>query len=349
MAVEQVKIAICKDDDQWHVRFAKAIDSCSNHNFEVAYNLVDINSQDWINIVDDYDIVIWKPYNMGTESSSYFKEKIYFIEKYLNKIVVPNFSTIWHFESKVAQSYIFDKLSINTPKTTASFDFCDSMLQLNKYEFPLVFKKSFGASSNNVRLIKNKKKAESVLKRIFCSQLYRNNAKIKGKWLARFSFSFIRYLLDTRIFGINQRVAYWQQFVPGNSKDLRITVIGDKYAFGFWRMNRPNDFRASGSGNIDYETPVPEDAIRYCLDISRKLGFDSMAYDIIFKNGELVIVEMSYGYIDSAIYKAKGYHELLNGALVFNPGNYWPQEIWIKWIFDSISLRYSVGKRHAYR
>ena len=42
-----------------------------------------------------------------------------------------------------------------------------------------------------------------------------------------------------------------QEFLPGNGFDTRITVIGNR-AFGFRRFNRPDDFRASGSGRIDW-------------------------------------------------------------------------------------------------
>ena len=127
---------------------------------------------------------------------------------------------------------------------------------------------------------------------------------------------------------------YVQEFLEGNKADLRITVIGDKYAYGFWRKNRENDFRASGSGNIDYQTDIPQNVIRYCSQISKRYGFDSMAYDILFRDSDFFIVEMSYGYNESALYNSKGYYELdqNGGVLCFNEGNHWPQELWVKWI-----------------
>ena len=45
----------------------------------------------------------------------------------------------------------------------------------------------------------------------------------------------------------------WQEFIPDNQRDFRVTIIGRRYAFVFWRNNRPGDFRASGSGLIDYD------------------------------------------------------------------------------------------------
>lgn len=46
---------------------------------------------------------------------------------------------------------------------------------------------------------------------------------------------------------------YFQKFLPNNTYDIRITVIGER-CFGFIRYNRENDFRASGSGKIEYDT-----------------------------------------------------------------------------------------------
>ena len=84
---------------------------------------------DWINVVRPYDLVIWKPDHMGPLGSAHLKERIYFLEKYLGKLVVPNFNTAWHFESKVAQSYLLALAGAATPATTATFDYRDASLR----------------------------------------------------------------------------------------------------------------------------------------------------------------------------------------------------------------------------
>ena len=106
-----------------------------------------------------------------------------------------------------------------------------------------------------------------------------------------------------------QGVLYLQEFLPENSADLRITMIGQKYAVAFWRNNRPGDFRASGSGLIDYTKEVPNEILQYCQEINIRLNFDSMAYDILFKDDEFFINEISYNYVDKAIFNAPGYFD----------------------------------------
>jgi len=69
-----------------------------------------------------------------------------------------------------------------------------------------------------------------------------------------------------------------------------------------------------------------------CLDINARFGFDSMAYDILFRDGEMLVSEMSYGYSDTAVHLIPGHWVLEEGgSLGFVEGNTWPQELWIEW------------------
>lgn len=79
-----------------------------------------------------------------------------------------------------------------------------------------------------------------------------------------------------------------QEYIPSKF-DYRVTVIGD-YVFGFKRHNRPNDFRASGSGLIEKISTLPHWELLYNLCKTHK--FETMAFDII----DDYIIEMSYTY-----------------------------------------------------
>ena len=80
-------------------------------------------------------------------------------------------------------------------------------------------------------------------------------------------------------------------------------MIG-RSAYAFWRDNRPGDFRASGSHLIDYEADVPEAVVRQCIEWSTCMGFDSMAYDIVFADDTPLVLEISYDYVASALASA---------------------------------------------
>lgn len=304
-----------KNNYDWAQKFTTFMDK-----FGLAYESVYIDDNQWIEKIESFDVIIWKPEFMGVRSTQILKEKIYFMQYIMGKRVFPNYETIWHFDSKIAQSYFFKYKKIKTPKTFVSFDYNDVVDNSNKLVYPIVIKESSGAGSSGVRLIKSYKNMIKYINRRF---IWENLLSRK---------------LSQRLFDRFGQI-YFQEFLVNNKADLRITVIGSKYAFGFWRKNREGDFRASGSGKVDYQSEIPQNIVEYCVQISKNNNFDSMAYDILFKDDEFLIVEMSYGYNETAIFSSKGYYEFdQKGSICkFTSGNYWPQELWVKWILENLS------------
>jgi hypothetical protein len=100
-----------------------------------------------------------------------------------------------------------------------------------------------------------------------------------------------------------------QEFCRNNNYDIRTINIGGKI-MGFKRLNRSNDFRASGSGRIEYIDNIPKDCVDISLNISKENSFISMCYDFIKNNdGKWVILEMSYTYPDIRVMKCDYYYD----------------------------------------
>lgn len=297
----------------WAYRFVKSLKQNG-----VGCELVEMDKSDWIDRLKAYDVLIWKPQFMGVRSSQILKEKIFFIQYYMKIRVYPNYETVWHFDSKIAQSYLFKYQKIRTPYTFVSFDYNESVHHARKLRYPVVLKESSGAGSSGVSLVRS---CKTLIRYINSRFLWENLLSRK---------------LNNRLFDRFGQL-YTQTFLRDNPADLRITVIGDRYAFGFWRKNRVNDFRASGSGRIDYTTELPKHIISYCARISRINRFDSMAYDILFRGNNFYIVEMSYGYNDRAVYNSAGYYILDENCEVsdFIEGHYWPEQLWVRWLLDN--------------
>lgn len=340
-----LKIAVGLDRGGWHDRFVEAIDRRRDGPVRLSSSLVNLDRSDWADQVADSALVIWKPPYMGHEFSGYMKEKIYFLERFMGRTVVPGFETVWHFESKAAQSYLFRHAGVDTPRTFASFDFDEALARAGEDALPVVLKSPAGAGSVNVRSVGSRRALLGFVRRTFSLTLWDRSAGGGRGRLARL-FSglgrdwFTDFIRRRRSGASPFGVAYWQEFVPGNSADLRITAIGDSFATGFWRNNRPGDFRASGSGLIDYGRPIPEEALLMCIDINRRLGFDSMAYDILFRDGLMLVSEMSYGYSDTAVHRVAGYWVLEPaGGLRYVEGNTWPQDLWVEWAVRKASRR----------
>ena len=117
----------------------------------------------------------------------------------------------------------------------------------------------------------------------------------------------------------------FQEFLPGNEFDTRVTVIGNR-AFAYRRFNRPNDFRASGSGNFNAD-PGEVDArcLAVAFDAVRKLKSQSMAFDFLFRgqNREPVVGEISYCYVDWMVQKCPGHWD---SSLNWHDRSLWPEE-----------------------
>jgi hypothetical protein len=126
-----------------------------------------------------------------------------------------------------------------------------------------------------------------------------------------------------------------QEFCRNNDGDQRIVVIGNR-VMGFFRRNRPDDFRASGSGLIEYVEELDLDCVRLAFEISSQIGFDSMAYDFVRDNeGQWVVLECSYTYLDTAVRDCRYYYEMPGGERRDKKGVY-PEDF----ILDDFLAKY---------
>lgn len=117
-----------------------------------------------------------------------------------------------------------------------------------------------------------------------------------------------------------------QEFLPGNDHDVRVTIIGDR-AFAFRRFNRPGDFRASGSGRIDWDrTQIGEDALRLAYRVARQLAAQTIAVDILRRGTEPVIAELTLAYANWAVRDCPG-HRILHGE---------PESGTLEWVAGSM-------------
>ena len=104
-----------------------------------------------------------------------------------------------------------------------------------------------------------------------------------------------------------------QEFCAHNSGDIRVMVVGNM-VFGFARANRPDDFRASGSGRIEYIDDLPQVCVETAHRISRECGFVCMAYDFILNNRhQWVIAELSYTFVSDPAARCQYYYDAEQG------------------------------------
>ncbi len=226
--------------------------------------------------------------------------------------VFPNTNTIWHFEDKIAQHYLLSAMEVPQPRTRILWNHDAALKYCEKAELPFVIKLAHGYQSSNVRLVKSRSEARAWADEMFGPGLA-NLDSSPAQWGSRYGRrvrAAIRLLLGFRARGgpdFSHGYMYCQQFLPGNEFDIRITVIGDR-AFGFRRFNRDGDFRASGSGHIDWNpSEIPHDAVRLAFMVARGLVTQSVAIDVVGRGDELVVGEISYTGASWAIAECPGH------------------------------------------
>lgn len=237
------------------------------------------------------------------------------IQLNLNVPIFPDLNTCWHYDEKVAQHYLLKSIHVPSIPSWVFYDYGEATNFIEKAEYPLVFKLSVGAGSANVMKINNKEEAQNIVDKMFKKGVFPytvNEFEDKKAMKERIKegMNYIKsgeYPTPTWYYMIQKDYVYFQKFLPNNEYDIRITVIGDR-CFGFIRYNRENDFRASGSGKIDYDRKkIPIEAVKIAFEVSKKCKFQSMAYDFMYNKDKVVINEISYCYMSSAVAKCEGY------------------------------------------
>lgn len=252
---------------------------------------------------------------------------LYTIEHYLHVPVFPDSRTAWHFDEKISQFYLLQALQAPTPQTWIFWDMDEALQWAATAPYPLVFKLSTGAGSWSVVRLEQAEKTVHLIRRCFRKGIFPHAlTEVAGQPSHHWNWATFRHLLYRSWEGLRYGLtgeypslpgsswwqperdyAYFQEFLPGNEFDTRISVVGER-AFGFRRLNRPGDFRASGSGRIVYDPEaIDPRCIRIAFDISEKGQFQSMAYDFLMKDGRPVIGEISYAFVSEAVAQCPGH------------------------------------------
>ncbi|HQO10484.1 MAG TPA: glycosyltransferase [Clostridiales bacterium] len=330
-----MKVGIHKDYYNPDNSFIKKYERILHYN-KIEYEWMDINKENFWEKVKSLDLFIfrWRHF----DSDKILANTILpIIEKQLKVKVFPDQNTCWHFDDKIRQYYLLKSSGFPYVKSWIFWNEEEAVDWINKAEFPKIFKLKGGAGSTNVIKIKSKQNAIKLTRNLFrkgimsgempaSSSIDKNylNCYIKRlKRTAKAVLNWIRSKKDDYFWQKDKNYIMFQEFLDGNKFDTRITVIGNR-AFGFRRMTRKNDFRASGSGKIDHDhTKIDLECVKLAFKVSNKFNFQSMAYDFIYNtSGGTEICEISYTFQDRAVYECSGHWDI---DLNWHEGHLWPQ------------------------
>ena len=276
---------------------------------EIDYKIVNAYDSDIIEQVKDCDIFMWHHHH-GHYRDVLTAKRILFALEQAGVKVFPNFNTGWHFDDKVAQKYLFEACNIPLAPSWVFYSKKEAISWANSTTFPKVFKLKGGAGAANVKLVKTKSDALKLVNKAFGKGFSKfdrlGNLKERFNKYKHGSDSILgvikgigRLFIPTDFAKMQSRekgYIYFQEFIPNDGYDIRIQIANEK-AMAMIRFTRPNDFRASGSGNITRLSDlITEDAIKLGFDIVKKLKLQACALDFVRDNrdNKLYVIENSY-------------------------------------------------------
>ncbi len=316
------------------------INYCIENN--INYKVVNCYNNDIIDQLKDCDALMWHHHHQNPKDLIFAKQLLFALEA-AGKIVFPDFTTGWHFDDKLAQKYLFESINAPLAPTWVFYDKKEALKWVETTSFPKVFKLRAGSGSKNVYLVCSSSEAKRLIKKSFGRgmpvydpirslrerwRVYQKgetkiNALFKG--IARF---FVKPPY-AKLQGREKGFVYFQEFIPDNIYDIRIKYVNNR-CFALRRKVRDGDFRASGSGEMDYDLEkIPLSALRIAFDIASKLKLQSAAFDFVMHNEEPKIIEISYGFGYEEVQFSNGYW---NENLEYIPGSFNP----FAWMVESV-------------
>lgn len=311
-----MKIAIQHKEGGFGERW---IEYCQKNNIE--YKLVNVYAFDVIEQVRGCDAFMWHHSHGDYRDVLFAKQLIYSLES-MGVKCFPDFHTTWHFDDKVGQKYLLEAVGAPLVPSYVFYTKKEALDWIEKTSFPKVFKLRGGAGASNVKLAHTAEEAKKYVRKAFSKgfpqfdrfgylkERYRKWREGKDSFVGVLK-GIGRLFIITDFAKMHPRekgYAYFQDFIPNNTFDIRICVVGN-HAFALKRLTRKGDFRASGSGNIIYDkAQIDERCVKTAFEVNEKLKMQSVAFDFVFDvNNKPLIVEISYGYAMKAYDLCEGY------------------------------------------
>lgn len=341
-----MKIGLLLNSDQKLCPYSRKYEEALIGN-NLPYSIIDPNSGSLVDDLKQCTHLIFRHSQGDTDLQLY--DSIFNIARKLKIRCMPDFDTYWSYENKIKEYYLLKAFGFPMVDSRIFWNSAPAEEYLNSAVFPLVVKLAKGAGSENVILVKSVNEGKRIVNQVFKRGVKRrglkNRTSLGGLSHRKFSEygkeKIRKMLVRSGVYDDKTSYPEWQiqkdsiifqKFLAGNTYDTRITIIG-KRAFAFRRSVRKNDFRASGSGIVDFEIDkIDLQFVKLAFEVSEKLNFSTMAYDFIYdENKKPFINEISYCFVDRFVEACPGYWD---NNLVWHSGRQWPQQYQIEDFLD---------------
>ncbi len=234
---------------KWVLSFNPCIEA--DKNFYCPGNKI---SRMHVSAIKEADVVILPPC---------CSEEFYRLVRTHCRWVLPNYDAYFEYPGKVGQSHLFKKMGVAHPHTMA-FGSLKMFKRIYKkfsgFDYPFVFKASFGGEGRYVFLVASQREFEKCLE------------KAVG-WEAQGEYGFLL-----------------QEFVPHGGRSLRIVVIGRSF-HAYWRVQKGgNSFYTNVAKGASIEKEGEPELVNLALDCLSnfcvKTGINLAGFDFLFAEND---------------------------------------------------------------
>lgn len=215
-------------------------------------------------------------------------------------IIIPEFKWFRAHSNKVFQELLrkgFENENLKKPTAFTLGNYKELDTIINQIKYPAVVKMATGAGSSGVKLAKNEKELKKItfkmmdhhyrdctqsLFLVFCLWIKRLLRRMTGRRVG--NETIFNHVLSNRII--------IQNFIPELTGDYKVLHFNGKY-FVLHRNNRPDDFRASGSGLFEFPdyTDEVKEVLKFAIQVVNEIKMPLESLDIACNNEGCYLIE----------------------------------------------------------
>jgi glutathione synthase/RimK-type ligase-like ATP-grasp enzyme len=298
----------------------------------IAVEVVPFHELNTVSINKDETILL---YTSSEDKFGFYKsyiEDIIFDLEQQGFNVLPSYAFLKAHNNKVAMELLRMRsglASIQTIQTRTFGTLEDLKMEAQHFNYPVVIKPASGAMSKGVAKADYADELIRVAKRISRTLMPFHDIKellrkIKYRsYYRRESFFRAKFVV--------------QNLIEGLSNDWKVLVYGDK-CFALCRNNRPNDFRASGSGLFIFRKDLPDGMLDFALTVRRHFKVPHISLDIGFDGQKFHLIEFQFLHFGTTtLEKSPHYYQLEGSEWKLIKGKSELEQIFVDSIVDYLS------------
>jgi len=288
--MEKYKVAILKNEtSDEHIEWVTA---CETFSSKLEYSVIDLVEVDWLEKVleKDYDIYLTRAPGRIAYFKQLYDERIYIINKVLNKTIYPTLNELLVYENKRLLSYYLNSKTIPHPRTWVYYNKQKAIEFANSCELPVVAKTNIGAGGSGVKIFRDRKAIFDYIESIFSQKGVNRN------YLPNFRKGNYFNRIKKRLGNIEKSIEYFQEKKTAATIDSqkwfvlfqeyikvdyewRCVVIDDSY-FGHKKLKTFGEMM-SGTSKVSWDYPN-EELLNFLKKIVTENSFLSQAIDLFY-------------------------------------------------------------------